>query len=99
MAEEQRVPPWQRDYIENLYMALWGYNSGVYASGSVSLGYFNNRIKSNYPADREPFVRNGYDDASHSGDRTDQEKTLGWAEVPQMIFEEPTTAVHPTSTR
>ncbi|MFD7133324.1 hypothetical protein [Streptomyces sp. NPDC059894] len=74
-------------YIENWYMALWGYNSGVYTSGPVGLGYFNNPIKPNYPADRQPFLRYSYDDASHPGDWTYQEKILGWAEVPQMTWD------------
>ncbi|MFJ2608365.1 hypothetical protein ACIO13_25805 [Streptomyces sp. NPDC087425] len=84
------------DYIENWYMALWGYNSGVYTSGSVGLGYFNNPIKPNYPADREPFLRNSYDDASHPGDWTYQEKILGWAEVPQMTWDGVASYVKPT---
>lgn len=74
-------------YIENWYMALWGYNSGVYTSGSVGLGYFNNPIKPRYPADRQPFLRYSYDDASHPGDWSYQEKILGWAEVPQMTWD------------
>ncbi|MDT7840158.1 transglycosylase SLT domain-containing protein [Streptomyces justiciae] len=74
-------------YIENWYMALWGYNSGVYTSGSVGLGYFNNPIKPEYPADREPFLRYSYDDASHPGDWSYQEKILGWAETPQMTWD------------
>ncbi|MEU9329431.1 hypothetical protein AB0D91_37495 [Streptomyces canus] len=74
-------------YIENWYMALWGYNSGVYTSGSVGLGFFNNPIKPTYPADRQPFLRYSYDDASHPGDWSYQEKILGWAEVPQMTWD------------
>lgn len=84
------------DYIENWYMALRGYNSGVYTSGSVGLGYFNNPIKPNYPADRQPFLRDSYDDASHPGDWTYQEKILGWAEVPQMTWDGVASYVKPT---
>ncbi|MET4922047.1 hypothetical protein P3L51_06720 [Streptomyces sp. PSRA5] len=73
-------------YIENWYMALWGYNSGVYTSGSVGLGFFNNPINPSYPADRQPFLRNSYDDASRPGEWNYSEKILGWAEVPQMTW-------------
>ncbi|MFI1480566.1 hypothetical protein [Streptomyces sp. NPDC020747] len=74
-------------YIENWYTALWGYNSGVYTSGSVGLGFFNNPINPRYPADRQPFLRYSYDDASHPGDWNYPEKILGWAEVPQMTWD------------
>ncbi|MFF9688566.1 hypothetical protein [Streptomyces sp. NPDC014623] len=79
-------------YIENWYMALWGYNSGVYMpgaenpSGIVGLGFFNNPINPEYPADRQPFLRNSYNDASRPGEWTYSEKILGWAEVPQMTW-------------
>ncbi|MFC9129091.1 hypothetical protein ACFT4A_19870 [Streptomyces sp. NPDC057099] len=74
-------------YIENWYTALWGYNSGVYTSGSVGLGFFNNPINPRYPADRQPFLRHSYDDASHPGDWNYPEKIFGWAEVPQMTWD------------
>ncbi|MGW4435509.1 hypothetical protein ACWELO_07075 [Streptomyces sp. NPDC004596] len=74
-------------YIENWYTALWGYNSGVYTSGSVGLGFFNNPINPRYPADRQPFLRYSYDDASHPGDWNYPEKIFGWAEVPQMTWD------------
>ncbi|MFF0459167.1 hypothetical protein [Streptomyces mexicanus] len=73
-------------YIENWYTALWGYNSGVYTSGAVGLGFFNNPINPRYPADRQPFLRYSYDDASHPGDWNYPEKIFGWAEVPQMTW-------------
>ncbi|WP_158710957.1 hypothetical protein [Streptomyces albus] len=73
-------------YIENWYMALWGYNSGVYTSGAVGVGFFNNPINPRYPADRQPFLRYSYDDASHPGDWNYSEKIFGWAEVPQMTW-------------
>ncbi|MEV4880445.1 hypothetical protein [Streptomyces cyaneofuscatus] len=79
-------------YIENWYMALWGYNSGVYMpgadnpSGIVGLGYFNNPINPSYPADRQPFLRNSYNDASRPGEWNYSEKILGWAEVPQLTW-------------
>ncbi|MGW0120746.1 hypothetical protein [Streptomyces sp. NPDC003327] len=73
-------------YIENWYMALWGYNSGVYTSGYVGVGFFNNPVNPRYPADRQPFLRYSYDDASHPGDWNYSEKIFGWAEVPQMTW-------------
>ncbi|MEU4100614.1 hypothetical protein ACFY8X_36545 [Streptomyces tanashiensis] len=73
-------------YIENWYMALWGYNSGVYTSGSVGLGFFNNPINPSYPADRQPFLRYSYNDASRPGEWNYSEKILGWAETPQLTW-------------
>ncbi|MFE0701722.1 hypothetical protein [Streptomyces sp. NPDC058872] len=73
-------------YIENWYTALWGYNSGVYTNGTVGLGYFNNPTNPQYPADRQPFLRYSYDDASKPGNWNYPEKILGWAEVPQMTW-------------
>ncbi|MCX4984126.1 hypothetical protein [Streptomyces sp. NBC_00572] len=73
-------------YIENWYMALWGYNSGVYTSGKVGVGFFNNPINPEYPADRQPFLRYSYNDASRPGEWNYSEKILGWAEVPQMTW-------------
>ncbi|WNI21681.1 transglycosylase SLT domain-containing protein [Streptomyces sp. ITFR-16] len=74
-------------YIENWYMALWGYNSGVYTVGSTAgLGFFNNPINPSYPADRKAFLRYSYDDASRPGEWNYSEKILGWAEVPQLTW-------------
>lgn len=83
-------------YIENWYMALWGYNSGVYTSGSVGLGFFNNPINPRYPADRQPFLRYSYNDASHPGDWNYSEKIFGWAEVPQMTWDAEESYSEPT---
>lgn len=74
-------------YIENWYTALWGYNSGVYTSGAVGLGFFNNPVNPSYPADRQPFLRYSYDDASHPGEWNYPEKIFGWAETPQMTWD------------
>lgn len=83
-------------YIENWYTALWGYNSGVYTSGAVGLGFFNNPINPRYPADRQPFLRYSYDDASHPGDWNYPEKIFGWAEVPQMTWDSEASYVKPS---
>ncbi|MFG2566474.1 hypothetical protein ACGFR6_13650 [Streptomyces sp. NPDC048567] len=75
-------------YIENWYMALWGYNSGVYTSSvNGGLGFFNNPINPSYPADRKAFLRYSYDDASRPGEWNYPEKILGWAEVPQLTWD------------
>ncbi|MEU6541492.1 hypothetical protein [Streptomyces sp. NPDC047000] len=75
-------------YIENWYMALWGYNSGVYTDSSekTGLGFLNNPANAVYPADRAAFLRFDYGDASHPADWPYQEKVLGWAEVPQQTW-------------
>ncbi|RKE18792.1 hypothetical protein [Streptomyces sp. TLI_171] len=79
------------NHIENWYMALWGYNSGVYTDsslngGHVGVGWFNNPANPRYPADRKPFLRATYDDARTPGNWTYQEKVLGWAETPQLTY-------------
>ncbi|MFC8370151.1 MULTISPECIES: hypothetical protein [unclassified Streptomyces] len=73
-------------YLENWYTALWGYNSGVYTSGSVGLGFFNNPVNPSYPADRHLFLRDSYEDASTPSEWSYQEKVLGWAETPQLTW-------------
>ncbi len=83
-------------YIENWYMALWGYNSGVYTVGSnAGLGFFNNPINPSYPADRDPFLRYSYDDASRPGEWNYPEKILGWAENPQRTWNNEESYVRP----
>ncbi|MEU0136690.1 hypothetical protein ABZ172_22070 [Streptomyces sp. NPDC006296] len=76
-------------YIENWYMALWGYNSGVYTDSSEprGLGYFNNPANPEYPADRTPFLRDSYDDAASPANWPYQEKVLGWAETPHKTWD------------
>ncbi|MFF0016865.1 hypothetical protein [Streptomyces sp. NPDC005374] len=78
-------------YIENWFMALWGYNSGVYSDtsqngGHIGLGWLNNPANPNYRADRLPFLRASYDDASHPADWPYEEKVMGWIETPQMTY-------------
>lgn len=78
-------------YVENWFMALWGYNSGVYTDGSlnnghVGLGWLNNPANANYPADRKPFLRGSYADASTPGNWSYEEKVMGWAETPQLTY-------------
>lgn len=76
-------------YIENWYMALWGYNSGIYTdpNNKEGLGFLNNPANPNYPPDRDGFLRDTYDDASHPADWPYQERVLGWAEHPQLTWQ------------
>lgn len=79
-------------YVENWFMALWGYNSGVYTDASANgghtgLGWFNNPANPNYPPDRAPFLRDSYDDASHPADWPYEEKIMGWVETPQLTYD------------
>ncbi|MGW1876241.1 hypothetical protein [Streptomyces sp. NPDC001975] len=78
-------------YIENWFMALWGYNSGVYTDasandGQTGLGWFNNPANPNYPPDRAPFLRDSYDDAAHPANWPYEEKIMGWVETPQRTY-------------
>ena len=78
-------------YVENWFTALWGYNSGVYTDssangGHIGLGWLNNPANPNYRADRLPFLRASYDDASHPADWPYEEKVMGWIETPQLTY-------------
>ncbi|MEU6541484.1 hypothetical protein [Streptomyces sp. NPDC047000] len=78
-------------YVENWFMALWGYNSGVYTDSSqngglVGLGWFNNPANPTYEPDRAPFLRASYDDAAHPANWPYEEKIMGWAETPQRTY-------------
>lgn len=79
-------------YIENWYLAIWGYNSGVYPqadtseNGGYGVGWFNNPANPQYPSDRVMFN----DDVTTSNDAaspqlwTYEEKVMGWIEHPQV---------------
>ncbi|MEE4543357.1 hypothetical protein V2S66_15430 [Streptomyces sp. V4-01] len=75
-------------YLENWYMALWGYNSGVYTdpNNKEGLGYLNNPANPTYAPDRKAFLLYNYDDASKPAGWPYQEKVLGWSEVPQLTW-------------
>jgi hypothetical protein len=78
-------------YIENWYMAVWGYNSGVYpdTGGDYGVGWLNNPANPSYAANRDSFLRGSLDDASHPADWSYPEKIMGWAETPQWQWIEP----------
>ncbi|WP_322756364.1 GDSL-type esterase/lipase family protein [Frankia sp. Cas3] len=73
--------------IENWYLALWGYNTGVYSPGtgnpSWGLGWTNNPAQNDYDPSRHAFLSD-YDDAAHPGRWPYQEKVLGWAQHAQL---------------
>ncbi len=74
-------------YVENWFLALWGYNSGVYTpagGGWYGVGWLNNPANPAYPANRLPFLRYNYGDASHPSDWPYEERVLGWIETPQL---------------
>ncbi|WP_328944178.1 transglycosylase SLT domain-containing protein [Streptomyces sp. NBC_00250] len=75
-------------WVENWYMALWGYNSGVYTDPTKprGLGFFNNPANATYPPDRQGFLRATFDDAAHPAKWPYQEKVLGWAETPHKTW-------------
>ncbi|MER6478255.1 hypothetical protein [Streptomyces filamentosus] len=75
-------------WIENWYLALWGYNSGVYTNPAEprGLGFFNNPANAQYPPDRQGFLRATFDDAAHPAKWPYQEKVLGWAETPHKTW-------------
>lgn len=79
--------------IENWYLAIWDYNSGLHAdtgSGPWGLGWANNPANPDYPYNRGPFLHADtadgpeitYDDAATPGNWPYQEKVFGWMEVP-----------------
>ena len=79
--------------LENWYLAVWDYNSGLHPSTSNpwGLGWRNNPANPAYPFNRHPFLHQDitplawqvtYDDAARPGDWPYQEKIFGWMEVP-----------------
>ncbi|HEV2377600.1 MAG TPA: DUF3990 domain-containing protein, partial [Streptosporangiaceae bacterium] len=79
--------------LENWYLALWDYNSGLHpnqGSGPWGLGWANNPANPDYPYNRNPFLHQdtsagfvvSYGDAATPADWPYQEKVFGWMEVP-----------------
>jgi hypothetical protein len=80
-------------YIENWFLAIWGYNSGVHAQsdagsngGHYGVGWLNNPANPNYPANRAPFLDNitTSNDAAHPQLWSYEEKVMGWIVHPQQ---------------
>ncbi len=80
--------------LENWYLAIWAYNSGLHAntgSGPWGLGWANNPANPDYPYNRHPFLHEDlgggigeitYEDAATPANWPYQEKVFGWMEVP-----------------
>ncbi|SMD24584.1 GDSL-type esterase/lipase family protein [Lentzea albidocapillata] len=82
--------------VENWFYAVWAYNSGYYPrstagsnSGAWGVGWFNNPVNPNYPANRAPFLEYTYADAAHPQDWPYPEKVMGWAGHPVEVLESP----------
>lgn len=80
------------NYIENWFMAIWGYNSGVYSQdeeselGGYGVGWFNNPANPNYPSYRSPFGDNTTTDNDAASPQlwSYEEKVMGWIAHPQV---------------
>nr|MDT0662908.1 GDSL-type esterase/lipase family protein [Micromonospora sp. DSM 115978] len=88
------------DRIENWFFALWAYNSGFYPEaaagrngGAWGVGWLNNPVNPNYPADRPAFLDTGYGDAAHPQDWPYPEKVIGWAGHPISSLDAPNSFV------
>lgn len=79
--------------LENWYLALWDYNSGLHSntgSGPWGLGWANNPANPDYPYNRGAFLHVDipggfeitYGDAATPANWPYQEKVFGWMEVP-----------------
>lgn len=79
--------------IENWFFAVWAYNSGFHPNkgdGSAwGVGWLNNPVNPNYPANRDPFLEYTYADAAHPQDWPYPEKVMGWAGHPVEVIETP----------
>ncbi|WEO93435.1 hypothetical protein A6P39_005035 [Streptomyces sp. FXJ1.172] len=76
-------------YVENWYMALWAYNSGIHTAdgaGNSGLGWTNNPENTDYKPNRDIFLKASYADAAHPADWPYQEKILGWARTPILDY-------------
>jgi lysophospholipase L1-like esterase len=74
--------------LENWYLALWDYNSGLHANdgaGNYGLGWSNNPVNPDYPPNRVPFLSQTYADASHPQDWPYQERVFGWMHTPLIM--------------
>lgn len=76
-------------YVENWYLALWAYNSGIHGDdgvGNSGLGWTNNPENTDYKPSRDIFLEDSYADAAHPADWPYQEKILGWARTPILDY-------------
>ncbi|WP_107162197.1 SGNH/GDSL hydrolase family protein [Micromonospora sp. RP3T] len=84
-------------FIENWFFAIWAYNSGFHpdaGDGSPwGVGWLNNPVNPNYPANRDAFLDKTMADAAHPLYWPYQEKVLGFAGHPIELPEGPNTLV------
>jgi hypothetical protein len=80
------------NYIENWFLALWAYNSGLHtyaernspdSGGYYGLGWLNNPANPDYSSGRSGFLRETMDDAAHPNRWSYPERIMGWAETPE----------------
>jgi hypothetical protein len=81
-------------YIENWFLALWAYNSGLHryatrnteagANGHYGVGWLNNPANPDSTANRQGFLRRTTGDAETPNLWSYPERIMGWAETPQM---------------
>ncbi|MEV6925091.1 hypothetical protein AB0M46_11395 [Dactylosporangium sp. NPDC051485] len=80
------------DYIENWFLALWAYNSGLHtydqrnlpdSGGHFGLGWLNNPANPDYSAGRDGFLRDTLADAETPNRWSYPERIMGWVETPQ----------------
>jgi lysophospholipase L1-like esterase len=86
--------------LENWFYAVWAYNSGFHLQaeaaangGAWGVGWSNNPVNPDYPANRSAFLEVSYADAAHPQDWPYPEKVLGWAGHPVEVLESPGTLV------
>jgi hypothetical protein len=92
-------------YVENWFLALWAYNSGLHgyatrntesgANGYFGLGWLNNPANPDYTPARAGFMRHTTADAETPNKWSYPERIMGWAETPQKKDGNPT-YVEPT---
>jgi putative cell wall-binding protein len=70
-------------YIENWFFAVWAYNTGFYAQGAAGepwgVGWQNNPVNPEYPANRHPFLDGHPEDGAAPQNWPYPEKVLGFA--------------------
>ena len=90
--DEDTVNNDNANYIENWFLALWAYNTGLHtyadrnstaSGGYFGLGWLNNPANPDYSAGRDGFLRDTLADASHPNDWGYPERIMGWVETPQ----------------
>lgn len=88
-------------YLENWYLAIWAYNTGLNprnagclpsptctdSAGHWGLGWTNNPRNADYAPNRSGFLRETYADAEHPASWPYQERVFGWMETPILDYQ------------